>query len=145
MQTRSKLGSHLRALDRKLKVSGISPTLGRGKRMCRQAGNHSKNSLLAFMNRPKLFLQTRSKPAGHLRALDGRLKVSGISHSLGRGKHMRRHTGTQDGNSSLASWNRPKLFLQSRSKPPSHLRALNGSLKVCEILPILGRGKRMCN
>ena len=29
----SKPASHLRALDRKFKVSGISPTLGRGKRM----------------------------------------------------------------------------------------------------------------
>ena len=127
LQTRSKPASHLRAFDCKFKMSGISPTLGRGKRMRRQAGTQSEKSSLACQNRPKLFLQPRSKPASHLRALDHKFKISGISLTLGRGK--RRQKGTQTGKSSLACQNRPKLVLQNPSKPASQLRALNWAKK----------------
>ena len=41
-----KPASHLRALDRKFKVSGILPTLGRRNRIRMQAGNRSGKSSL---------------------------------------------------------------------------------------------------
>ena len=47
-------------------------------------------SFLAFQNRPKLFLQTCSKPASYLRASHRKLKVLRISPTLGRRKRMRR-------------------------------------------------------
>ena len=47
-------------------------------------------SFLTLWNRRKLFLQTRSKPASHLQALDRDLKAWQTSHTLGREKHMRR-------------------------------------------------------
>ena len=67
-----------------------------------QAGTQSGKSLLAYQKRPKTVLQTHNKPASHLRALDRKLKASGISPTLGRRKRMRSQALTQGGKSLLA-------------------------------------------
>ena len=89
MQISSRPASHLQALDRKLKVPRISPTLGRKKRMRRQGPKFGKVFRL-FTIDPNFFLKTRMLPSSHLQALDCKFKVPRILHTLGRRKHMRR-------------------------------------------------------
>ena len=63
--------------------------------MCSQAATQGEKRLLACQNQPKVKLQTRTRPASHLRALDRKLKVSGIIPTLGQGKCMCSHAETQ--------------------------------------------------
>ena len=100
----------------------LSGIVGKGQRMRGQAPRVGKVSW-RFRIGPKPFLQARGKPASHLQALDCELKASQTSRTPGRGQHMRR----QAPRVKKASWRiriGPKPFLQTCSKPASHLQAL---------------------
>ena len=54
-----------------------------------------------------------------------------------------RKQGPKVGKSFLADYDWPKLFLQTRGKPASHLCTLDHKLNVPRVLRTLGRRKRM--
>ena len=121
-QTRRKPASHLRALDRQKKCREFRQYFGR-ERMRRQGPRKRKFYCLARIG-PKKVLQTRSKPASHLHALDRQKKVSGISSTL-RGRKRMRRQGPRVRKFYCLARIGPKKVVQTCSKPAIYLRALD--------------------
>ena len=116
------------ALDRKLNVPGTFRHL-RSDQAHSQGQAQSFKSFLALRNRPELVLETLGKLAIHLQALDCKLNVPGtFGHFTSDQAHAQGET--QSSKSFLALWNRPKLVLQTLSKLPILLQALDSKLNV---------------
>ena len=135
LQTLGKLAIRLQALDRKLNVPG---TFASWRFVCKQFNSdqahaqgeaQSSNGFLALWNRPKLVLQTLSKLAIRLQALDRKLNVPGTFGHL-RPDQAHAHGEAQSSESFLALWNRPKLVLQTLGKLAIRLQALDRKLNV---------------
>ena len=94
-----------------------------------QGEAQSSKSFLALWNRPKLVLQTLSKLAIRLQALDRKLNVPGTFGHFRSDQPLAQ--GEADSSKSfLALWNRPKLILQTLGKLPIRLQALDPKLNV---------------
>ena len=128
LQTLGKLAIRLQALDGKLNVPG---TFGhfRSDQAHAQLEAQSFKIFLALWNRPKLVLQTLSKLAIRLQALDRKLNVPGtFGHFTSDQAHAQGEA--QSSKSFLALWNRSKLVLQTLGKLAIRLQALDGKLNV---------------
>ena len=89
----------------------------------------SAESFLPLWNRPKLVLQTLSKLAIRLQALDRKLNVPRtFGHFKSEQAHAQREA--QSAKSFLPLWNRPKLVLQTLGKLAICLQALDRKLNV---------------
>ena len=130
LQTLGKLPIRLQALDRKLKLPG---TFGhfRSDQAHAQGQNQSSKSFLALWNGPKQVLQTLSKLAIRLQALDRKLNVPG-TFGYFRPDQAHAHEEAQSFKSFLALWNRPKLVLETLGKLAIRLQALDRKLNVPE-------------
>ena len=94
-----------------------------------QGEAQSAKSFLALWNRPILVLQTLSKLAIRLQALDCKLNVPGIFRHF-RSDQAHAQGEAQSSKSFLALWNRPKLVLQALGKLAIRLQALDRKLNV---------------
>ena len=127
LQTLGKLAIRLQALDRKLNVPG---TFGhfRSDQAHAQGEPESSKSFLALWNRPKLVLQTLSKLAIGLQALDRKLNVPGtFGHFSPNQAHAQGEAVSCK--SFLALWNLLKLVLQTLGKLAIRLQALDRKTK----------------
>ena len=106
LQTLGKLALRLQSLHRKLNVPG---TFGhfRSDEAHVQGEAESSKSFLALWNRPTLVLQTLSKLAIRLQALDPKLNVPGTFGHF-RSNQAHAHGEAQSSKSFLALWNRPQ-------------------------------------
>ena len=127
LQTLGKLAIRFQALHRTLNVPGNFGHF-RSHQAHAQEEAQSSKSFLALWNWPKLVLQTLGKLAIRLQALDRKLNEPGtFGHFTSDQAHAQ--GGTQSSKSFLALWNRPKLVLQTLSKLPSRLEALDSKTK----------------
>ena len=94
-----------------------------------QGEAQSSKSFLALWNRPKLLLQTLSKLAIRLQALDRKLNVPGTFGHF-RSDQAHAQGEAESSKSFLALWNRPKLVLQTLGKLAICLQALDRKLNV---------------
>ena len=128
LQTLGKLPIRLQALDPKLNVPGTFAHF-RSDQAHAHGEAQSSKSFLALWNRPKLVLQTLSKLAIRLQALDRKLNVPGtFGHFRSHQAHVQGEA--QSSKSFLALWNRPKLVLQTLDKLTIRLQTLDRKLNV---------------
>ena len=131
----------MEALGRKLNVPRVFG-LFRSDQAHAQGEPQSSKSFLALWIPPKLVLQTLTKLASRLQALDRKLNVprtfghfrSDEAHAQGK---------AQSSKSFLALWNRPKLVLQTLSKLAIRLQALGRKLNGLELSGTLGQNRRL--
>ena len=128
LPTLGKLAIRLQVLFRKLNVPG---TFGhfRSDQAHTQGEAQSSKSFLALWNRSKLVLQTLSKLAIRLQALDRKDNVPGTFGHF-RSDQVHANWEAQSSKSFLALWNRPKLVLQTLCKLAIRYQALDRKLNV---------------
>ena len=121
LHTLVKPASRLQSLDRELKVPRTF-THFRSDPAHAQEEAQSAKSFLAVCNRPKIVLHTLGMPASRLQSLDRELKVPRpFAHLRSDPVHVQEEA--QSAKSFLAVWNRPKIVLQTLSKPASRLQS----------------------
>ena len=140
LQTYSKPASYLQALERKLKVSRISPKLSRRKRNRSQAGPKVEKFARLSKTAPSCSADSHQACESFASIRSQTQSVPSFVHAREGETHAQ--VCTQSGKRCLAFWNRPKLFLQTHSKPLSHFQALDRKLKASRTSRTLGRGKR---
>ena len=128
LQTLGRLAIRLQALDCKVNVPGTFGYL-RSDQAHAQGEAQSSKTFLARWNLPKLVLQTLGKLAIHLQVLDRKVNLPGTFKHF-RSDQANVQVEARSSKSFLASWNRPKLVLQTLGKLAIRLQALDQKVNV---------------